>query len=205
MIIYPWWPILVGGVHAAGISTMFQLIFSRKLNPKQVLSAGIYGAGIVVAKRFVMLQWQNWLKRQLLYQMYLFSGTRLYSDIMWLRTTGASVSFQTGIYASASAAGGVLGAAVGIGVSQAIWGQSGREEAIKLYTGQVSFKEYKSKMKVLWDSLVDTAGTFGGPEIDFFDHPPTEFNYSFGPTAQEKQKSSDFPLGLNPIGGPIIV
>lgn len=207
---YMWWPVLLGGVHSAGISTFFQIVFQQNINAKQTLAAGLYGAGTVVLGQYLTLQWQRWLKRQLLYQMYLFSGTRLYRDLYWMKTTGSRVGMGVGIYASAAVAGGVLGAAVGIGISQAVWGQSGRDSAVQLYTGKVGKKEYTSKMKLLWQSFIGKVGELNlGPEAPLtfgaYDHDPYELNYSFGPTSQEKQKSEDFPLGINPIGGPIIV
>lgn len=56
-------------------------------------------------------------------------------------TTRVPVS-TLGVHVAAGAAGGILGAAVGIGISQALWGQSGRDTAIEFYTGKVSLSEW---------------------------------------------------------------
>jgi len=47
-----------------------------------------------------------------------------------------------GTLAASVAAGYVVGAAVGTGVSYAFWGEKGARDAMDFYTGQVSVKQY---------------------------------------------------------------
>lgn len=62
----------------------------------------------------------------------------------------ASVGGTAGLYAGAVGAGLLLGSVVGTAVSGAIFGKEGAKDAMKLYSGQVSFSEYKKTVSRLF-------------------------------------------------------
>lgn len=197
-----WWPIVMGGTYAAGTNSFWQFIWNRKISLEQALWAGGVGAGLSITTQLLTKAWQNWLQQQFLYRLAEFQKTRLYSDLLWLKNNSKFIS----IYATAAVAGGILGAAVGIGVSQTVWGQSGREEAIEFYSGDVSFTQ--------WADVVEGLQNKMAAQLTFFlqalhqqvlieqAHDPSDFSYSFGmdKTQENPSPSQDFPLGLGPGG-----
>lgn len=68
------------------------------------------------------------------------------------RPIGAGLGIATANLARAVAlpalTGYALGAVGGTLIAEAVWGQSGKEDAIRLYTGDVSWEEY-------WDTVGD--------------------------------------------------
>lgn len=62
----------------------------------------------------------------------------------------ATLGGTAGVYAAAVGAGLLLGSIVGTGVAYAGWGKSGASDAVRLYSGQVSWDEYKSTVSKLF-------------------------------------------------------
>ena len=75
---------------------------------------------------------------------YVRLGSPLASGGRALLATGGSTAGGMGVgTAAAAVAGGyVLGATVGTGVAYAFWGEKGARDALDLYTGKVSAKQY---------------------------------------------------------------
>lgn len=197
-----WLPIALGGTYAAGTSALSQFIWYRKISLEKILLSASFGAGVVIADYYITKAWQNWLKKQFLYKLHQFSQTRLYSDLLWIRTNYKYV----GIYSSAAVAGGILGAAFGIGISQTVWGQSGREKAIDFYGGNVSFDQWAEAISGLQNKMAAQLTFFLqslNEQVRLSNyHEPSEFSYTFGmdKTQQNPSPSQDFPLGLGPGG-----
>jgi len=77
---------------------------------------------------------------------YVRLGSPLASGGRALLATGGSSAggMGAGTAVAAVAGGYVLGATVGTGVAYAFWGEKGARDALDLYTGKVSAKQYKT-------------------------------------------------------------
>lgn len=58
------------------------------------------------------------------------------------RVGSASTSIGLGSLATSVAAGYVVGAAVGTGISYSVWGEKGARDAFDFYSGQADYSEY---------------------------------------------------------------
>ena len=65
---------------------------------------------------------------------------------------GGSLTLGGGIAKAVGSvtAGYVIGATVGTGISYAAWGESGMDDALQFYTGQVSFDDY---VDTVWSAI----------------------------------------------------
>lgn len=184
------------GTAAAGNNAFLQLIFTRKIRPDYIAFAFGTGATLKISQQYLTIVWQNWLKKQLLYKIHLFSQTSLYANSYWIVTNGSRVALFTAPLLLAATAGGVLGAAIGIGISQTAFKDSGRDQAVKFYTGKVSSTSYI-------DTLILAFQELQRRHVTDHTHEPRDFSYSFGMgTNDEPDIGTDFPLGLGP-GGPV--
>lgn len=67
-------------------------------------------------------------------------STWAYGSRAGLAVRGAVAT--TAMYTAAIGAGYVIGATVGVAISQAVWGDEGAQDALDLYSGNVSWDEY---------------------------------------------------------------
>lgn len=70
------------------------------------------------------------------------SATLTYSELI-AGSRMAAIAGPVGVYASAVAGGILLGSIVGTGVAYLGWGAKGASDAVELYSGQVSWAQYK--------------------------------------------------------------
>ncbi len=77
------------------------------------------------------------------------AGVLTYSELV-AGSRLATMGGAAGVYAAAVGAGLLLGSIVGTGVAYAGWGKSGASDAMRLYSGQVGWDEYKSTVSKLF-------------------------------------------------------
>ena len=74
-------------------------------------------------------------------------------------TAAANVAVAAAPFVAAIGVGYTTGAVSGTLIADFFWGESGKEDAVKLYTGQVSWEDYKSTVKegveIAWSNIWD--------------------------------------------------
>ena len=125
-------PIALGALSSAGITG------ALTRDVKKAALAGVAGAGFQVLRQYAMVSFEKWVERQLLYQLYLFSGTRLFGI---MRSTALLTQTVT-MTAGAATAGVALGATVGsVGAMAAeelgLITEQQEADALGFYTGGI--------------------------------------------------------------------
>ena len=74
-------------------------------------------------------------------------------------TAAANVAGVVAPFIAAIGLGYTTGAVTGVLVAEHFWGESGKEDAVKLYTGQVGWEEYKTTVAegvgIAWSNIWD--------------------------------------------------
>lgn len=147
-------PIILGGMGGFGITG----VLSRDL--QKATLAGIGGAGIQVLRQVALTQFEKWLEKQLLYRLYLFSGTRLYSML----ATGARGSWLLTSTAGAVTAGVLVGATVGsvgaiVAEEAGLISKQQEADALGFYTGGI-----RGDQPNYWNTDANDSGYFNVPK-----------------------------------------
>lgn len=147
-------PIILGGLGAFGIST----VWSRNL--KKATLAGIGGAGFQVLRQVALKEFERWLEKQLLYRLYLFQGTRLYSML----ATGSRASWLVTSTAGLVTAGALIGATVGsvgaiVAEEVGLITESQEADALGFYTGGI-----RGENPNYWNTDAHDSGYFNIPK-----------------------------------------
>lgn len=84
----------------------------------------------------------------------------VYHSGMAAAVPAKNILYLIGPYAAratgAVAVGALIGSTVGMGVSRAVWGKSGQQHAVDLYTGKVSFQTWSQAVSDLPRYLLGT-------------------------------------------------
>lgn len=147
-------PIILGGLSGFGFST----IWSRNL--KKATLAGLGGAGFQIIRQVALTEFERWLEKQLLYQLWLFQGTRAYSIL----ATTARVSTVVTATAGAATAGALIGATVGsvgaiVAEDLGLISEQQEADALGFYTGGI-----RGDKPNYWNTDANDSGYFNVPK-----------------------------------------
>jgi len=74
-------------------------------------------------------------------------------------TAALNIAGAAAPWIAAIGLGYTTGAVTGVLIAEHFWGESGKEDAVKLYTGQVSWEDYKSTVsegvEIAWSNIWD--------------------------------------------------